>query len=292
MTRTPKIINRLIIQVAALFAYNPFLHNFLTGELYRGGSKYLCTPGLNCYSCPAAAASCPVGSLQAVLSGRNTITSTYVVGFLLLYGALFGRFICGYLCPFGLYQEALYRIPGRKLIPSRKVQMLGLLRYPIFFLLVVGAPLLVVDTFGNGTAGFCAWICPAGTLEAGIPLMLTQQSLRSLAGILFQWKLFVLILLSALSVVLYRPFCRFLCPLGLIYGWFNRISLHQIKIDSSRCTTCGACVSSCKLQISIHTNPGSSECIRCGDCARACPHGAISIGFDIPTSQARTVTRN
>ena len=185
MTREPKSRNRLITQIAVLFAYNPFMHNFLSGELHRGGTKFLCTPGLNCYSCPAAAASCPVGSLQAVLAGRDTFVSRYVVGFLLLYGALFGRFICGYLCPFGLYQEALYRIPGNKVQVPQGLRFLGLLRYGIFVLLVVVSPILLVDSFGNGTAGFCAWVCPAGTLEAGIPLMLTQQPLRSLAGVLF-----------------------------------------------------------------------------------------------------------
>ena len=273
---------RKIIQLAALIGSNPFPGNFVSGTVHRGPTKAVCVPGLNCYSCPAAAASCPVGSMQSVLSGRTTSISLYVTGFLVLFGTVFGRFICGFLCPFGLYQEALHALPGRKLTLPQRLKGLGYLRYPVFIGLVILAPLFLVDSFGYGTSAFCAWVCPAGTLQAGIPIVSVQESLRAITGALFNWKVSLLIFLSALSVVLYRPFCRFLCPLGLIYGWFNRISLHRITVDSHRCTSCGVCTDACRLDIPIHLDPGTSECIRCGDCVRACPHGAVSMGFSLP----------
>ncbi len=287
--RTMKTYPRKIIQVLSVFAFNPFLQNLSSGTIFKGPSKHICVPGLNCYSCPAAALSCPVGSLQSVLSGRNTYVSTYVVGTLMLFGTIFGRFICGYLCPFGLYQEVLHAVPGKKISLPERLLNLGLLRYLFFFSLVILAPLLIVDSFSNGTAAFCAWICPAGTLQAGIPLMLTQPPLRQLAGALFSWKLFILALLSGLSIVLYRPFCRFVCPLGLIYGWFNRISLHQIRVDQHACTSCKICTKACKLQVNIYQDPGSSGCIRCGDCVRACPQQAITMGFDRPAAGKKNI---
>jgi len=272
-------IRRRIIQVLAFFAYNFNLQNFFTGNIYHGRLKSVCVPGLNCYSCPGAAASCPVGSLQAVLGGRRTSVSYYVTGLLLLFGAVFGRFVCGYICPFGLYQEALHKVPVKNMRVPAALRPLRHLRYAMLIGLVILVPLFVLDPVGNGEQGFCAWVCPAGTLEAGIPLMLTQPALRDLIGWLFGWKMLVLVGISALSMSVYRPFCRFLCPLGLIYGWFNRISLHAITVDYDKCTRCGVCGRVCKAQVAIFKDPGSPDCVRCGDCVRACPEGAISMGF-------------
>lgn len=277
--KTPSSVRRKAIQILTLAVYNPFIPNLAAGTIYNGPIKHVCVPGLNCYSCPAAAASCPVGSMQSVLSGRGTYMSAYVSGLLLLFGTLFGRFICGYLCPFGLFQEALHAVPGKKISFPKKLLSLGLVRYFVLFFLVILAPLVLVDSFGNGTSAFCAWICPAGTLQAGIPLMITQEPLRQVAGVLFNWKLVFLAATAGFSIVLYRPFCRVICPLGLIYGWFNKISLHQIKVDQHACTSCGTCERICKMQVSIYKQPGSSGCIRCGDCVRGCPEEAISMGF-------------
>lgn len=277
--REPSAMRRRYIQVLSFFIYNFQLENFFTGTIYHGDLKAVCVPGLNCYSCPGAVGSCPIGSLQAVLGGRKNSISFYVTGLLMLFGAIFGRFVCGYICPFGLYQEALHKVPVKKLRVPKGLSWLRYLRYGFLVGLVILVPLLVLDPVGNGTPGFCAWVCPAGTLEAGIPLLLTQPALRAIVGWLFGWKMLVLVGLSALSMSLYRPFCRFICPLGLIYGWFNRISLHAITVDYDKCTRCGVCERVCKAQVAIYKDPGSADCVRCGDCVRACPEGAVSMGF-------------
>ena len=113
--------------------------------------KKFCVPGLNCYSCPGALGSCPIGSLQAVIAGRSFDFSFYVAGFLIMVGAVCGRFVCGWLCPFGLLQDLLHKIPVplklRKL-PGDK--WLKYLRYVVLVLFVVLLPLLVVDIVGQG----------------------------------------------------------------------------------------------------------------------------------------------
>ncbi len=106
--------NRWKIQLGAAIASNPFLCNFFQGKIYRGKLKGLCVPGLNCYSCPAAAASCPIGSLQAVIGSSKFHFAYYVTGILILIGVLLGRVVCGFLCPFGWFQELLHKIPTRK----------------------------------------------------------------------------------------------------------------------------------------------------------------------------------
>ena len=104
---------RHAVQAAWALLTNSYLAGFARGTLYKGRLKGLCVPGLNCYSCPGAVGSCPIGALQSVLGSRKFGFSYYVVGFLVLVGALTGRFVCGWLCPFGLIQELLHRIPFR-----------------------------------------------------------------------------------------------------------------------------------------------------------------------------------
>ena len=117
----------------------------------------------------------------------------------------------------------------------------------------------------------------SGTLFGGLPLIGTNPALRGALGWLFTWKFALLAGLLVLSLFLYRPFCRYLCPLGAIYALFNPVALYRFRIDAGRCTRCGACQRACKLSIPVYQIPNSTECIRCGDCRAVCPEDAISI---------------
>ena len=246
--------SRLIIQAFAAALSNGYIKGFAHGEIFTGKTKYLCVPGMNCYSCPGALGSCPIGSLQATLSSREYKFSLYVVGLLVIFGTLLGRFVCGFLCPFGLIQDLLFKIP---------------------FVKKILLPLFVIDITGLGEPWFCKWICPVGTLEGGVPLVLLNAAMRGAAGFLFRWKLVILIITILSSIIIYRPFCRYICPLGTIYGVFNKVSFYRYKIDASKCTKCGACQKICKLDIPVYENPNSMDCIRCGDCKANCPQKAI-----------------
>ncbi len=282
---------RLWVQILFTAVTNGYFYGFTTGRIYTGRSKTVCVPGLNCYSCPGALGSCPIGSLQAVLANRNYRFSFYVVGFLLLFGSVFGRFVCGWLCPFGLIQDLLYKIPlfrsrsterksllkriftKRKNLPGHRV--LIWLKYVILAGFVIILPLFALDAIGQGSPWFCKYICPSGTLTAGLPLLVSNEPLRQAAGFLFQWKVLVLIVLVILSIVVYRPFCKYICPLGAVYSVFNPIALYRYQIDTNNCTKCGRCKKACKMDIKVWEKPNSPECIRCGDCIRSCPENAI-----------------
>lgn len=270
---------RLLVQVGFTAITNGYAAGFMKGRIYTGKTKALCVPGLNCYSCPGALGSCPIGSLQAVIGSRNYKVSFYIIGFLMLMGAVFGRFVCGWLCPFGLIQDLLHKIPFVKKI--RKVpgdRWLKYLKYVILAIFVVILPLFAVDMIGQGSPWFCKLICPSGTLTAGIPLVLTNPGLQSAVSWLFAWKVLILVVLILLSIMIYRPFCRYLCPLGAIYGWFNSIAFYRFEIDESSCTKCKVCQKICKLDIPVWEKPNSVDCIRCGDCKNSCPHNAIKNG--------------
>lgn len=272
---------RRIVQVLWAAATNSYVAGFAEGKIYRGGLKGICVPGLNCYSCPGALAACPLGSLQAVLgSARLTHVTLYVLGFLVLFGALCGRFVCGWLCPFGLIQEWLNKIPFfRKIYTFRGDRTLRWLKYALLAVFVILMPMFLVNPFGNGTPYFCELICPAGTLEGGIPLVALNRDLQAAVGWLYAWKLVILAAVLLASVVIYRPFCKYLCPLGAIYALFNPVAIHRIRIDERQCTNCGACAQSCPMNVDLRSDPNSLECIRCGKCVNACNSGAIKMGF-------------
>ncbi len=268
---------RTLIQVSFTILTNAYYKGFLEGSIYKGSGKYSCLPGLNCYSCPGALGSCPVGSIQAVMTERNYHFPLYATGFIMLFGAVFGRAVCGFLCPFGLIQDALDKVPFRyKIRKAYGDKYLKFLKYLILIVFVLLLPALIKNDFGSGDPWFCKYICPSGTIMAGWPLSLLNEGIRAAAGLLFAWKSLILILLVVLSIMIYRPFCRYLCPLGAVYGLFNKVSFYKFDIDQAKCTHCGACQKVCKLDINVSEHPNSTQCIRCGECINACPEIAIS----------------
>lgn len=269
-------IKRKLIQVAAFGLSNSYLNNFQSGNLYKGPLKRLCNPGLNCYSCPAAGLACPVGSLQAVAGSFEFQTSFYVVGFLLITGGLLGRAICGFLCPFGLFQELLYKIPFPRLKLWKGYRYL---KYFILLFFVILLPIIAVNYMGMGKPAFCMYICPAGTLEGGIPLLSVRPELHKTIGYLFALKITILALTIAGCLSIFRFFCKTLCPLGTIYGLLNKISIYRLAVNKNKCINCGACIDICNMEVNPLNNPDSMECIRCGECAATCPTDAISLGF-------------
>ena len=255
---------------------NSYLTGFLQGKIYRGNLKKICLPGLNCYSCPGAIGACPIGAMQAVIGSWNFKFAFYVAGFLMCVGAVTGRVVCGWLCPFGLIQDLLHKIPFPKKIttfpgdkPLRK------LKYVVLVLFVILLPMFLVDILGQGAPYFCKFICPAGTLEGGLPLVLLNKSMHSAIGWLYAWKNLLLFVTIIISLFIYRPFCKYICPLGAIYSVFNPVSVFRYRVDKNKCTDCGACANACKMQVNPAENANDLECIRCGACKKACPVKAI-----------------
>ncbi len=261
---------------------NGYIIGFFKGKIYTGKLKNMCVPGLNCYSCPGSLGSCPIGSLQAVLGSAKYKLSFYLLGFFLLVGTLFGRLVCGFLCPFGLIQELLYKIPFVKKIKTFRLDRpLRWLKYIILAVFVILLPLFIVDAAGTGSPWFCKWICPAGTLEGGIPLISASPALQGVIGFLFHWKLAILLITVLLSILIYRPFCKYICPLGAIYALFNQVSVYRYHVDREKCTSCGKCEKVCPMQISPVRETNHLECIRCGGCKEICSSGAITSGFSL-----------
>lgn len=264
---------RRLMQLYFALLFNANVGGFASGNIYRGGSKQFCVPGLNCYSCPGAVGACPLGSLQGAFSADRS-TLFYVGGIIVLYGILFGRMICGWLCPFGLIQELLYKIPTVKLKKSPVTRLLSCLKYVLLAVFVFLIPILYAlkDT---PLPAFCKYICPAGTIEGGLTLLANEvnASYFSMLGPIFTWKFLLTVSIVTGCIFVFRLFCRFLCPLGALYGLFNRLSFFGMKLEAETCIDCGRCVSHCKVDI---RHVGDRECVSCGECIEVCPTQAIS----------------
>ena len=274
--RTGRSTSRRLVQLYAALLYNAHLKGFVTGEIYTGNAKALCVPGLNCYSCPAATAACPLGALQNALAATGHRVGWYALGIVMLFGMTLGRTICGWLCPIGLIQDLLHRIPTPKLKKSPATRTLSWLKYALLIVFAVAIPLWFGLRWDMPLPAFCKYICPAGTLEGALGLLATpaRREVMPMLGGLFTWKLAVLLVLVVACVFCRRAFCRFVCPLGAIYSLFSRVALTGVRVDAGRCNGCGACVRRCELDV---RHVGDRECIHCGECMAVCAQGAISI---------------
>ena len=264
---------RRLIQLYTALLYNAHIKGFITGNIYTGTGKVLCVQGLNFYSCPGAIGACPLGALQNAIASSGSRTPAYIIGILMLCGLILGRTICGYLCPTGLVQELLHKIPTPKLKKSAFTRVLSYLKYVLLAVFV----LLIPMWYGMQSLpvpAFCKYICPTGTLEGAVGLLANPVNADkySMLGVLFVRKFLILGLIVVVCVFVHRAFCRFLCPLGAIYGLFSKVAIIGVKVEATKCIDCGRCVSHCPMDI---RHVSDHECVHCGRCIPVCPTGAI-----------------
>jgi len=275
------ILLRRISQIAGTLLANSYFRAW-TGnpQIYQGKLKGIVPPILNCYACPSATVACPAGSAQHFAALR--MIPYYVIGSIAMFGVLIGRAACGWVCPFGLLQDLEYKL-GRliKLPKIRIPKWTSWGRYLFLIGMVILAPILTGTAEEGfvmpGKTTFCKF-CPAGALEGGIPQVLLHANLRPLLGSLFTRKMIILGIFLIAFLLIKRPFCRVVCPVGAFLGLFNKISLLEFRVDCETCTSCGYCRKVCPVDIAIHESPNSHDCIRCGDCIKACPLGAVKVG--------------
>ncbi|MBR0120676.1 MAG: 4Fe-4S binding protein, partial [Clostridia bacterium] len=156
-----------------------------------------------------------------------------------------------------------------KIKTFRGDRYLRLIKYIVLIVLVIVLPLCV-----KLTPFFFKYLCPSGTL-AGILLAFSDTRLFDLFGSMFAWKACILGIILLAGIIIYRPFCKYLCPLGAFYSLFNRVSVFKMDVDKNACVGCSACAVTCKMGVNPSLNPNALECIRCGECVNVCPCGAL-----------------
>ncbi|WP_022846633.1 MULTISPECIES: 4Fe-4S binding protein [unclassified Desulfurobacterium] len=256
--KVPFFKNRRFYQSITAIISNLAVWNFFSGKLYTGILKAIPFPSMNCYACPASVFSCPIGTLSHLMVMAKF--PFYTLGILGSVSLPFGRWICGWICPFGLLQDMLYKIPTPKVRMPKKLELIK------FAMLLF--PVLILPYFLKKHL-FCM-MCPVGTLEAGLYWVGFHPEIRRLAGMLFSFKVAVMILIVGGAIFTKRPFCRFFCPLGALFSLFNKVSPIRFTHDASLCTRCNHCQDVCPVDHKIYEDPNSTSCIRCLNCIRDC----------------------
>lgn len=261
-------LKRRIFQALGLVLPNGYLKGFAAGEaaLYQGALKGVCSPLLNCYACPSALFSCPIGTLQHFMV--TGAFPTYAIGTLSVVGVSVGRMTCGTLCPFGFLQDLLYKFR------VWKASMPFVLRHMRFAVLILLVFLLPYITHQN----WFSKLCPMGTLIGGLPWVTLNLNVRSMVKGMFWVKIGILLFFITTSMSVKRPFCRAACPLGAIFSLFNRVSFLRLAWNQDTCTRCGKCQKVCPVDIRIDRNPDSVDCLRCLDCTK-CPSVKLTTAF-------------
>jgi len=262
-------MKRRIFQIIGSILPNSYFQVIVTKVIYRGQLKGICAPLFNCYACPLATVSCPIGTLQHFMAIAKI--PYYLIGYLGLIGLAVGRMACGWICPFGFFQDLMAKIKTKKFrLPS----YLGYMRYVTLVLLAIIIPFIThVHWFSK--------LCPWGALEASIPwglwnptdpgfLSLTPENtpVRDLISGSYYLKLGILAGFLGLMIFFKRPFCFLACPLGAIYSLFNKISIIRLGVDMESCTKCNKCLKNCPAGLKVYEEPNSPNCIRCLECTK------------------------
>ena len=258
MLKVPFFKNRRLYQILTGITANLPFWNFLTSRLYTGKLKSIPFPIMNCYACPASLYSCPIGTLSHffVISKIPLLT----LGIISAVSASFGRWICGWVCPFGLIQDLLNKIPSYKFdLPKPFVY----LKYLTLILGVILLPYFFKEHY------FCM-VCPTGTVEAGVYWVAVSSMIANMAGAFFLFKLAFGSMFLYGSIFIKRPFCRYVCPLGALFSLFNKLSIVDFKVDRENCIECNLCKKSCPVNYPIYEDPNSPACLRCLNCVRVC----------------------
>ncbi len=228
----------------------------------------ICAPVFHCYACPLSTFACPIGVLAQFTALH--LWPLVAIGVLVMFGALFGTLICGWLCPFGFLQDLGAKVPTPKWDPPKWA---GYIRY----LALLGTVFAVPYFFGKSHPLFICSICPAGALEAAAPNVARQ----AIAGAEIVWPNAIKVaILAAFLVAIFfmrRPWCRILCPLGAVFSLFNRVSAFFLRFDPEKCTTCNHCHKLCEYDIKPYETPNSLHCVRCLKCTDCRPN-ALRLG--------------
>lgn len=176
------------------------------------------------------------------------------------------KLVCGWSCPFGALQEIVYSLPFFKKIKRKKLPfaVTNSIRGGIFIAML----LLLFGVVGNNR-GFVLYhlINPFNLFN----LDFETSSI-----------LITVILALVLGLLVYRPFCQFICPFGFLSWFAEMISLFRVRVNHKTCTECGNCIRACPLEAAkgiVEKKAFPADCFSCARCLNVCPVDAIKYRF-------------
>lgn len=186
-----------------------------------------------------------LGGIINGVSGASALTyGVIIICAVILLALVVGRTFCGTLCPVGMLQELVHAVPVKK-IKIQHTRMLELIRFSVFAVTVIAAFYLIDLMSFTGLYDLFSLTLSAGfALAAGIVLV---------------------------SVVIYRPICRIICPFGVLFSIFAEFSWFRLR-RTETCINCGKCEKACPT-LTAGTHDSKRECYLCGRCTGVCPVG-------------------
>ena len=210
----------------------------------------------------------PMGTVKdaiVLLGSKGVIFPPRLVAFgiFLLMVILANKFICSWGCQLGTLQDLIFRFnrdskDSKGLFAQVKIPFIisNSIRVLFFIILTIVAFIWAVDIIG-----------------AIDPFKIFKPQVIGIAGGLF------IGLILVLSLFVYRPWCHFFCPFGLV-GWIaEKVSFFKIKVDYDKCISCGACSKACPSSVMdaiLKQDRIIPDCFSCGTCMEICPVNAIS----------------
>ncbi len=201
---------------------------------------------------------CSTGSLESIFMylgmGRYSNIGVSLFRLAILTGIVFffGNIFCGWVCHKGAVQEFLYRESFAIRVPQKLDNILKKFRY-FFLFLIIFYPIIKEHRIFNKMDPF--------------------KVLFNLEGTTLLVILLVILLVS--SIFIYRPFCRYVCPLGALLGIINKIGFFNIKLKKpERCIHKNICEKKCPAQtLTMKEVPEINKeyCFSCLECERRCP---------------------
>ena len=182
--------------------------------------------------------------------------------FFIVLAVVGNKLICGWACPFGALEELIYSIPILKRIKQRKV------------------PFILSNTIRVGL--FVVMLLFLFGIVGGRRGMVVYHYLNpfNLFNLHFETVSILLTVIIALlgSLVVYRPFCQFICPFGLVSWIAEQFSIFRVRVNKEECTQCGACIKACPSLAAegrVYARKLPADCFSCARCLNVCPVDAI-----------------
>lgn len=269
--------SRRFVQWLSLVVLNT---NFWGGSISAGiggvSLHSLCVPVMNCEACLLAWLGCPIGRMSEYIAFHSF--PWLVLGIVVVIGLAAGRVFCGWVCPLGLVQDLLHKIPVRKIALPR---FLGYAKYGFLAVTVIA----VAYWFGKERMFFFCNFCPTATLQVVIPGLVMGQDVLSTLSLLLRFAVLALFLVFA--ALNHRSFCKVMCPIGAMVALTNKFTLFRIRVNDGKCIRCSKCDKACPMDVKVMRCGDSgrsvnrdAECIECLSCQAACPVKAI--GNNVP----------
>jgi polyferredoxin len=189
---------------------------------------------------------CPISAVQNIFIKYN---NAYLLLFLIpvVLALFWGRVFCGSICPFGAIQELLYIARIKLKIPDQISKILLKLKY-IILIYIVARILITNEVILSGYTPFKSLFIMGGNTGTIVLTVIT----------------------ALLSLIIFRPFCRFFCPLGALLGLISSLSQKQL-LKLENCVECNKCKNECEVDAIDNGKINKKECICCGKCIDSCP---------------------